>query len=679
LSEAYQPDTASDYVRLQVRDTGVGIPPDALPKVFQRFYRVEQTAGRSHEGTGIGLALVSELVKLHGGSVGAESELGKGSSFYVEIPFGQQSPMVTQPEPEKQEEEALEDMKYERSAEWWLSNLELERVSEDEKPEEAASPLASSSHLVPRIGLVKDEQGAHSKAWILLVEDNSDMRSYVTRLLKERFRVMEAANGRQALTMMDKHKDKIELVLSDVMMPHLDGFALLRHLRSHKDTETLPVVLLSARAGEEARVEGLAAGADAYLVKPFSATELLTVVDSTLRLARMRLQAAQKEQELRVEADAAKAQMEATLASIRDAFASVDNDLRFTFANDTAMKLLCGANADELRKYVIGQPVESWIPDSRDCRQLRRHIRRAISKGEEIHFESWMETLGCWLEHRIYPGAHGGASVLSKDITARKKAQERLAILAKAGELLAGSVEVEQILTNMVSLPVGGFARGCIIDAFLGNEGKMRRLMSANAQAASWLPDRDEEKRTFGEDWRLSETVQMRGEEVRFMTCLPPDSYVALPLTARGVTFGVWLFVLRENTEDDLTVARELARLTSQSVDNIRLLIETEKANRAKDHFLAALSHELRTPLTPVLLAAEGLAEEECLSLEVRNLVKLIRESIGLEVQLIDDLLDLTKVCNQEWIDINQANYLMFRFLVANFSCTLVPWTCTNC
>ncbi|HEX5715444.1 MAG TPA: ATP-binding protein, partial [Thermoanaerobaculia bacterium] len=229
-------------LELSVSDTGVGIHADELPRVFERFRRVRVARARSQEGTGIGLALVQELVRLHGGEVRAESEPGRGTAFTVSIPAGSDHlPADRIGSARTVTSTAVGAAPYVEEALRWLP-------SAAEQGEEPAISLASADR-------------------ILLVDDNADMREYVRRLLGP-WTVETAADGTSALE--SALAAPPDLVLADVMMPGLDGFELLRALRSHPRTATVPVILLSARAGEEARVEGLQAGADDYLVKPFS-------------------------------------------------------------------------------------------------------------------------------------------------------------------------------------------------------------------------------------------------------------------------------------------------------------------------------------------------------------------------------------------------------------------------
>ncbi len=254
---------------LSVSDTGVGIPDAEIPHIFERFHRVEGAKGRSYEGSGIGLALVQELVKMHGGSVTVESAVGKGSTFFVQIPLGHEH--LHRDRVKTSPSEAPSSVRPEAFVEEALGWLPRGSRSSYELPCEAES--ASSVEPTPQV---------------LLADDNADMRDYVARLLGGRMRVTTVDNGRDALEIA--LKDPPDLILSDVMMPQLDGFGLLRELRANPATRTIPVILLSARAGEESRIHGAAAGADDYVVKPFSAGELVARVTAHLNLARGRQQ-----------------------------------------------------------------------------------------------------------------------------------------------------------------------------------------------------------------------------------------------------------------------------------------------------------------------------------------------------------------------------------------------------
>lgn len=264
-----------DTAELVVRDTGTGIPEAELPRIFERFHRIEGARGRSFEGSGIGLALVEELVRLHGGTVRVESEIGKGTVFTVAIPFGAKhlaTPLIEHEGPVGSS--ALRVEAYVGEAERWLPDAEAhhETSSRDRIGESVTAAARPAT------------DGAH----ILLADDNADMRAYVQRLLGGSHHVEVVADGQAALETIRRRRP--DLLLTDIMMPRLDGFGLIRSIRADATLKDLPIIALSARAGEEASLDGLAAGADDYLVKPFSARELVARVDSALAMATLRRQ-----------------------------------------------------------------------------------------------------------------------------------------------------------------------------------------------------------------------------------------------------------------------------------------------------------------------------------------------------------------------------------------------------
>jgi signal transduction histidine kinase/PAS domain-containing protein len=279
---------------LRVRDTGVGIPAEAIPRVFERFNRVPNTRSRTYEGSGIGLALVHELVKLHGGSIRTESTVGQGSTFIVSIPFGQSHLTAGQMGGSRSlSSTAMGATPYVEEALRWLPDSIGEK----------SGALSIHDELLPIPCPPISEGGARPR--VLIADDNADMRQYLARLLSEHYEIETVGDGQAALEAVDKELP--DLIVSDVMMPILDGFGLLKALREGKETRSVPVILLSARAGEEARVEGLEAGADDYLIKPFSARELLARISARIEIARLQrdresqLRESHAELELRVQ------------------------------------------------------------------------------------------------------------------------------------------------------------------------------------------------------------------------------------------------------------------------------------------------------------------------------------------------------------------------------------------
>lgn len=275
---------------LRVRDTGTGIPQEELPHLFERFHRIRGAKARTHEGSGIGLALVNDLVKLHNGTVQVESVLGEGTTFTIIIPLGAAHlPSDRIGTTRTAQSTAIGVAPFIEDALRWLPNSNKRTTDELVLESQPLEHAISYTDLPSRVSQVYQDATETAHAYILLADDNADMRDYVQRLLSTHYIVQAVSNGAMALAAAFERKP--DLVISDLMMPELDGFQLLHALRSDARTQAVPVILLSARAGEEAAIEGLEAGADDYLVKPFSARELLARVKSHLEIARMREEA----------------------------------------------------------------------------------------------------------------------------------------------------------------------------------------------------------------------------------------------------------------------------------------------------------------------------------------------------------------------------------------------------
>ncbi len=284
-----------DGASLTVRDSGVGIPEAELPRMFERFHRVAGQRGRSHEGTGIGLALVRELVELHGGTVSVTSVLGCGSEFRLTLPFG-----TAHLDPRRVISASAAEVNSSRANAYVSEALQwLPEASPAGTPGHTTSAAAHPPDAVPAAQsgskvqasldqsmLADADPVAEPTARLVLAEDNADMRGYLVGLLARRYAVTAVGDGLQALAAIRAHPP--DLVLSDVMMPGMDGVALVRELRNDPALCGIPVVLLSARAGEESLLHGIETGANDYLVKPFSARELLVRIQMHLDMAALR-------------------------------------------------------------------------------------------------------------------------------------------------------------------------------------------------------------------------------------------------------------------------------------------------------------------------------------------------------------------------------------------------------
>jgi signal transduction histidine kinase len=350
-----------DHVELAVADTGVGIPAAELPRLFERFHRVKGAKSRTHEGTGIGLALVRELVSLHGGQVYIESREGIGSTFTVTIKTGTAhlSPDCVGKTRELVSTATVRSAYAEEALHWLPNSAESNDLS------------SRAGNLNGSVAPVGTSPLSSARPRVLLADDNADMRDYVRRLLEERYEVLAFPDGLTALAAA--RQDPPDLVLTDIMMPGLDGFGLLRELRATLNTRSVPVILLSARAGQESAVEGLNAGADDYLTKPFSAQELMARVRTHLEIARLR-------REWTNELERSNKELEAFSYS-------VSHDLRAPLrAIDGFSKALLDDHSEKLDKHAYhclqrvrtaAQKMSSLI---NDLLELSRVSRRALNK-----------------------------------------------------------------------------------------------------------------------------------------------------------------------------------------------------------------------------------------------------------------------------------------------------------
>jgi PAS domain S-box-containing protein len=446
---------------LTIRDSGTGIPAQELPKLFERFHRIEGARGRSIEGSGIGLALVQELVKFHKGSVNVQSLEGEGTTFTVSIPLdvdhsagdneGQGRPVGST---------AVRAESYIKEALRWLPDQET-ASSTSTAAEDASSSIAASH--APRV---------------LLADDNADMRDYVRRLLVGSYRVDVVNDGLAALESI--RQDRPDLLLTDIMMPRLDGFGLIRAIREDDMLRDLPVIALSAKAGEEAKVEGLDVGADDYLVKPFSARELVAVVHSTLELAKVRREtmASLRESEARFRnmADHAPVMMWVTDAQASCTYLN-RGWYEFTGQTEAAGLGYGWLDATHPEDKVFAEQVFLNANEKHEGFRIEYRLRRAdgeyrwaIDAGAP-RFDEGGQFLG-------YVG-----SVI--DITDRKRTEGLQAAQARLLESAMQDVPLETILDDLVRMVEGLSSSGVVASILLADQdGKHLRH-----GAAPHLPD----------------------------------------------------------------------------------------------------------------------------------------------------------------------------------------------
>lgn len=388
---------AGAMIEVSVRDTGSGIAGPHLPHLFERFHRIEGARGRTQEGTGIGLALVQELARLHGGSVSVQSVLQRGSVFTVTLPKGSSHlPADRLSAAREPPSPSISDDYFLQEALRWLPS----GATSGEEPDAAVASALNSSAPVAR-------------ARIVWADDNADMRSYVARLLDSRYDVEAVPDGEAALAAV--HRQVPDLLLSDVMMPGLDGFGLLRALRDDERTCDIPVILLSARAGEEAHVEGMQAGADDYLIKPFSARELLARIDAHITIARQR-----REHELRY----------------RTLFDSIDEGYCIARVLFDDSGKACDYVFDEVNESFARQ-TGIYDAQGRSMRDIEPNhdqhwfdiYGRIALTGQAERFVSEASALRRWFDvyaFRIGPPEDRRVAILFKDITEHKLAEEAL-------------------------------------------------------------------------------------------------------------------------------------------------------------------------------------------------------------------------------------------------------------
>lgn len=608
---------ASDVV-LSVSDTGVGIPEAELPRIFERFYRVEGTNGRSYEGTGIGLALMQELVRMHGGSVTVESEEGRGSTFSVRIPRGARHL------PSERVTTAAIEARSSARPEAWVS--------------EALRWLPAGGSVPAGGGIdVRTER----PPCVLLADDNADMREYVARLLGDSMRVTAVSNGQEALA--SALANPPDLVLSDVMMPALNGFELLRELRSHSRTRAIPVILLSARAGEDSRIEGVSAGADDYLTKPFSAGELRARVESHLKLARERKQA---EAQLRKSEE----RFRALVTASSDAVYQMNADW-------SGMRHLVG------REFIVDtlKPGKFWLDtyiSPEDQPIVSATIEEAVRSRSVFALEHRViradGTVG-WIFSRAVPVLNDAGEIVewfgaASDITDLKNAEEAL---RQSEERFRQLAEVGPQIVWMSS-PCGELEfvnrrwvefSGLDLEATQNSELIERYLHPDDNVLARWR-----ESLAAGKPFELEARLRGRGGEFRW-------------------------FMMRSVPVRDASGRIQRWIGTSTDIHQNKLMqLELRRANQDLEQFAYSASHDLQEPLRSVKIFSELLFErfQDGLDPQAVEFLSTVREGASRMEMLVRDLLAYTQATTidmpAERVDANKA----FEAALANLAGAVV-------
>ncbi|MDN4053541.1 ATP-binding protein [Massilia sp. YIM B02763] len=596
-----------DMARLSVRDTGSGIPEAELPRVFERFHRIEGTPGRTFEGTGIGLALIQELVRLHGGAIAVDSVLGEGTRFVVDIPFGHghlpEERIVHAQDTRNQasdQEGGRMGAAFVEEALRWLPDetAPAQRRDDDTAPARAGA----TSGTLPRI---------------LIADDNNDMRAYLKSLLDPHAQVSVCADGEAAFALLQADPEHLpDLLLSDVMMPRLDGFGLIARIRASESLRHLPVMLLSARAGEEAKVEGLQAGADDYLVKPFAASELLARVQRQLELA-------------------AERRLQRDELTLRESYFHSIIDVAPVILWTTDVDGRCTYLSKRWYDYTGRTPEQDlglgWLdnvhPDDMDRARdtfldaNARHAPFSLDYRLRRHDGKYRWFIDAGMPRFDDDGAPAGYVGTVVDIHTRTTLQQRLEQVARAGDIGVWYADA----------PFDKYRLNPQMQAHLGLEGR-RDVAPGDLLGAVDEADRERLASCIEAATLRGTALDLEfrsGDGRRWLRAIGwcDMSAGSLPVRFDGVTFDISTHKHAE---------QELRRLAGEL---------TEK-NRMQSDFLFTLAHELRNPLAPI---RTGL---ELLRIRAGNgavpgsgeVHAMMRRQVDHMVRLVDDLLDMARL-----------------------------------
>ncbi|WP_386065858.1 ATP-binding protein [Tahibacter sp. UC22_41] len=619
----------TDGAVLDVRDSGIGIVAEELPRLFQRFHRIEGVRARSAEGSGIGLALVQELAQMHGGEVTVQSTPGVGSCFRVTLPFGHahlpadRVDLASESAPARQREPHLA-----AEALRWLP---------------PASAQASSTAEV----YAEDEV----RARILIADDSGELRDYLARLLGARWTVDTVADGEAALAAL--RRQRFDLVLSDVMMPRLDGYGLLRVLRADPLLEATPVILLSALAGKDDCVEGLQHGADDYLVKPFTAREVVARVGAHLKLAARRRLAAENAALLRLHEvgmrPATRDTMPGLLQAIVEAAVAVaDAGMGLLQIIDPATQTLrvaaqTGFGAEFLDRLAGLAPI---LPPRRERLIIEDVLASSLFAGTPV--VTMLQSAGvrasqctpiyardgrllgtistCWTRpHRPDDGVLRLVDLLAREAADLIDHHERELALQEIRATLQSFYDSSPFMMGVVELdgdtPTGVYANAAMARYFADDDADtdndaFPRTGATPATRALWLAQcRDSQ--------RDDRPVRFEYEH---------------PEPGGGRWLNATVAYLGDGRDGRPRFSFVIEDVSERKRQEQALL----DADRRKDEFLAMLAHELRNPLLPIMSALELIRrrggdrfgkEHETIEQQVRHVV-----------HLVDDLLDVARI-----------------------------------
>ncbi|MBV9689899.1 MAG: PAS domain-containing protein [Ktedonobacteraceae bacterium] len=635
-------------VQLSVMDTGIGIAAEHLPHLFERFYRVSKARARTYEGSGIGLSLVQELVRLHGGSIHVNSVVGSGTTFTVTIPQGfSHLPSDRLGGARSLISTVLGATPYVQEALRWLP--ENGHGSAEYAVVEETSTQGSPSLASPTTAFRSSGQQGRATAHILVVDDNADMRDYLKRLLSPFYILQLVADGTTALQVAQNWLP--DLILADVMMPGLDGFALLAALHVDTRTNAIPVILLSARAGEEATIEGLKLGANDYLVKPFSAHELLARVEAQLEIAHLRREAANRTHRL-----------EAIFEAMVDAVVVYDSTGRIVQANDAFQELLgirmqpdylTSPLAERMARVNIRDEHGSPLPEH--AWPMKRILRGEVLKGThvtDIIVRSidgrtiQLSTSGAPL--RDQEGSIVGGVAIYHDVTGRRHLEEeRNQLLVREQAARAEAEVTRQHLHDL-------FMQAPAIIAVLRRPQHVFEL--ANPRYFHLLGQRD----LIGKPIREA-LPEVEGQG--FFDLLDQVYTTGEPFI--GNEMQLWLDRHQDGTREEgfFNFVYQPAHNAAGEVEGILVhaveVTEQVHVRQRMDTFLGIASHELRSPLTSIKgnvqlanrrltralrdAAADSTTLRKTLT-EVQVLLGRAERQVGVQNRLVSDLIDVSRI-----------------------------------
>lgn len=490
---------------------------------------------------------------------------------------------------------------------------------------------------------------------ILHIDDNEANRYVVTRMLERAgFEVLGAATGEEGLQAIVEQQP--DLVVLDVQLPDIDGFEVCRRIKENSATMGIPVLHLSAHfIKTQDKAQGLEGGADGYLVQPVEPIELVATIRALLRIRQAEEQAVGMARH-----------WQGTFDAIADGVCLLDQDGKVVRCN-RAMAEFLEKPFSEIESRSHAELMESRLGTIKVS--LFNRIRETgVRQTKEV------QSRNCWFHISADPvfdegQVFIGAVYLVADITSRKRAEEWLLFLAQASAELAASLDYKTNLTNVAKRAVPSIADWCAID-MVEEDGSIRRWAVAHAEAAkvevAWdLAGRYSEAMNAvmgvagaigaGQPELMSEVpdsllaaIAEDGEHLRLLQVLGWKSQMVLPMVAGGRVLGAIAFIAgkscRRYDQADLSMAEELARRAAVAVDNARLYREAEEANRLKDDFLATLSHELRSPLNSMLGWAQLLKTRRFDEGTRTKAIETIERSARLQVQLVEDLLDVSRI-----------------------------------